>query len=64
MIVVIMVVIMMVVVVVTCPSPPGIKLDPKTFRGNVMFSAVDFAYPTRPEAAIFRGLDLMVPAGE
>ena len=54
-----------VVVVVTDSLPPsGIRLPPETFRGDVKFSGVNFAYPTRPQAAIFRGLNLNVPAGE
>ncbi|XP_063868346.1 ATP-binding cassette sub-family B member 10, mitochondrial-like [Scylla paramamosain] len=45
------------------PTSGGIQLPPEAFRGEVNFSSVDFAYPTRPDMAIFKGLDLNVPAG-
>lgn len=45
------------------PTTGGIQLPPETFHGEVNFSGVDFAYPTRPDTAIFKGLDLSVPAG-
>jgi ATP-binding cassette, subfamily B, bacterial len=32
-------------------------------RGDVRFSDVHFAYPTRPAAPVLRGLDLHIPAG-
>ncbi|XP_045123243.1 ATP-binding cassette sub-family B member 10, mitochondrial-like [Portunus trituberculatus] len=45
------------------PMSGGIQLPPESFRGEVNFSGVDFAYPTRPDTAIFKGLNLSVPAG-
>ncbi|KAJ6779926.1 hypothetical protein PWT90_09323 [Aphanocladium album] len=32
-------------------------------QGNVTFSNVHFAYPTRPDAKIFNGLDFEIPSG-
>lgn len=45
------------------PVLGGIRLDSATFRGDVQFSGVSFAYPSRPDTPIFRSLDLSVPAG-
>ncbi|KAK7871055.1 hypothetical protein R5R35_007257 [Gryllus longicercus] len=38
----------------------GVKME---FSGRVEFEGVEFAYPTRPEARVLRGLRLQVPAG-
>lgn len=35
----------------------------KSAKGPVRFHNVDFAYPTRPETPIFRGLDFEIPSG-
>ncbi|XP_069463532.1 ATP-binding cassette sub-family B member 10, mitochondrial isoform X2 [Ambystoma mexicanum] len=45
------------------PFNEGIILSPESFRGALDFRNVHFAYPSRPEASIFQGLDLSIPAG-
>ncbi len=37
---------------------------PASCRGEVRFEAVRFAYPTRPEAEVLKGVDLTIAAGE
>ena len=37
---------------------------PEACRGEVRYEAVQFAYPTRPDAEVLRGVDLTVAAGE
>ncbi len=44
--------------------PSGANLTPATARGDIQLSGVHFAYPTRPDVPILRGLDLTIPAGE
>jgi ABC transporter fused permease/ATP-binding protein len=39
-------------------------LRPEGCRGEVRFEAVRFAYPSRPEAEVLRGVDLVITAGE
>jgi ATP-binding cassette subfamily B protein len=39
-------------------------LRPELCRGDVRFEAVRFAYPTRPEAEVLKGVDLELAAGE
>lgn len=34
-----------------------------SFRGALQFRNVHFAYPTRPEAPVFRDFSLSIPAG-
>ncbi|KAM7267651.1 hypothetical protein ACFE04_009817 [Oxalis oulophora] len=36
----------------------------ETFRGEIDFKNVEFAYPSRPECKILNGFDLKVPAGK
>ncbi|KAM7188807.1 P-loop containing nucleoside triphosphate hydrolase protein [Naviculisporaceae sp. PSN 640] len=43
-------------------SEDGIK--PETFEGSVEFRKVKFAYPSRPDAQILKGLDLVFPANK
>lgn len=38
-------------------------LPPDKLKGQLEFSDVSFAYPTRKEAPIFQNLNLLVPAG-
>jgi ABC-type multidrug transport system fused ATPase/permease subunit len=37
---------------------------PESCRGEVRYQAVRFAYPSRPEAEVLRGVDLTIAAGE
>jgi ATP-binding cassette subfamily B protein len=39
-------------------------LRPESCRGEVRYEAVRFAYPSRPEAEVLRGVDLTIAAGE
>uniref|UniRef100_A0A8B9DCX7 ATP-binding cassette sub-family B member 10, mitochondrial n=1 Tax=Anser cygnoides TaxID=8845 RepID=A0A8B9DCX7_ANSCY len=45
------------------PFNEGITLGKSTFRGALEFKNVEFAYPTRPEASIFKDFSLSIPAG-
>ncbi|KFP71046.1 hypothetical protein N310_12065, partial [Acanthisitta chloris] len=45
------------------PFNEGITLGKDTFRGALEFKDVEFAYPTRPEASIFKDFSLSIPAG-
>uniref|UniRef100_A0A8B9SGF7 ATP-binding cassette sub-family B member 10, mitochondrial n=1 Tax=Anas platyrhynchos TaxID=8839 RepID=A0A8B9SGF7_ANAPL len=45
------------------PFNEGITLGKATFRGALEFKNVEFAYPTRPEASIFKDFSLSIPAG-
>lgn len=38
--------------------------QPKECQGEFEFRNVDFAYPTRPNAPVLQGLNLMIPAGK
>jgi len=44
------------------PLSGGVR--PASCRGEVRFEAVRFAYPTRPEAEVLKGVDLTIAAGE
>ncbi|NWV43715.1 ABCBA protein, partial [Grantiella picta] len=45
------------------PFNEGITLSKDVFRGALEFKDVEFAYPTRPEASIFKDFSLSIPAG-
>ncbi|XP_018015021.1 ATP-binding cassette sub-family B member 10, mitochondrial [Hyalella azteca] len=45
------------------PYQGGLIISPGALEGSVEFRDVHFSYPTRPQAPIFRGLNLLVPAG-
>uniref|UniRef100_A0A8C2ZUM1 ATP-binding cassette sub-family B member 10, mitochondrial n=1 Tax=Cyclopterus lumpus TaxID=8103 RepID=A0A8C2ZUM1_CYCLU len=45
------------------PLNEGLVLPPDQLKGQLEFSDVSFAYPTRNEAPIFQNLSLLVPAG-
>lgn len=45
------------------PLNEGLVLPPDQLKGQLEFSDVSFAYPTRKEAPIFQNLSLLVPAG-
>ncbi|XP_040926033.1 bile salt export pump [Betta splendens] len=45
------------------PLNEGQVLPPEQLKGQLQFSDVSFAYPTRKEALIFQNLSLLVPAG-
>ncbi|XP_073321277.1 ATP-binding cassette sub-family B member 10, mitochondrial [Pagrus major] len=45
------------------PLNEGLVLPPDQLKGQLEFSDVSFAYPTRSEAPIFQNLSLLVPAG-
>ncbi|XP_016018842.2 ATP-binding cassette sub-family B member 10, mitochondrial [Rousettus aegyptiacus] len=45
------------------PFDGGVVLQQPGFRGALQFRNVHFAYPTRPEAPVFRDFSLSVPAG-
>ncbi|XP_038617312.1 ATP-binding cassette sub-family B member 10, mitochondrial [Tachyglossus aculeatus] len=45
------------------PFNEGVMLNQKTFRGDLEFRGVRFAYPTRPEVPIFQDFNLSIPAG-
>ncbi|WP_249123391.1 MULTISPECIES: ABC transporter transmembrane domain-containing protein [unclassified Bradyrhizobium] len=45
-------------------APPAPKALPQPPRGDVTFTDVRFAYPTRPEHAVVDGVSLAVRAGE
>lgn len=47
----------------TNPNKDG-SLRPSKLVGEIKFSNVKFAYPTRPDAMIFDDLNLVVPAGK
>ncbi|MEZ4431789.1 MAG: ABC transporter transmembrane domain-containing protein [bacterium] len=47
--------------------PPGVtggSQRPEPVRGAVTFEGVDFAYPTRPDVPVLRGVDLTLAPGE
>ncbi|MCB9550786.1 MAG: ATP-binding cassette domain-containing protein [Myxococcales bacterium] len=47
--------------------PPGVtggSERPEPVRGAVTFEGVDFAYPTRPDVPVLRGVDLTLAPGE
>ena len=44
-------------------SAEGLVLPTDQLKGQLEFSDVSFAYPTRSDAPIFQNLNLMVPAG-
>lgn len=37
---------------------------PSSVAGNILFQDVEFAYPSRPEATVFNGFTLDIPAGK
>eukprot|EP00124_Ichthyophonus_hoferi_P002944 Ihof_evm3s226 gene=Ihof_evmTU3s226 len=37
---------------------------PRTIRGEIVMEGIEFAYPTRPDIHILKGLDLVIPAGK
>jgi len=41
----------------------GFIPDPGTFRGDIEFKDVEFAYPIRPDRPVLRGLSLRAPSG-
>lgn len=41
-------------------SEEGRKVDPKSVTGEIVFENVKFAYPTRPNTQVLRGLDLVI----
>ncbi|XP_071910581.1 ABC transporter B family member 1-like [Coffea arabica] len=46
------------------PDDPEATLVPDRLRGEVEFKHVDFSYPSRPDIAIFRDLNLRARAGK
>ncbi|XP_027013646.2 antigen peptide transporter 1 [Tachysurus fulvidraco] len=44
-------------------SPEG-SLAPKTLRGHIRFNNVTFAYPTRPDESVLKGVSLELKPGE
>ena len=42
----------------------GIIINDKEFQTNMNLSAVEFTYPSRPEAKILKGLDLTIKEGQ
>lgn len=46
-----------------CSPTEGLVLPPEHLKGQLEFSDVSFAYPTRKETPIFQNLSLLVPAG-
>jgi ATP-binding cassette subfamily B protein len=45
-------------------APPQARALPEPARGDVVFDAVRFAYPTRPQAYVVDGISFAVRAGE
>ncbi|KAM3916509.1 ATP-binding cassette sub-family B member 10, mitochondrial isoform 2-T2 [Leptodactylus fuscus] len=45
------------------PFNEGLVITPDRFRGALEFQDVSFMYPSRPDAPVFQGLNLSVPAG-
>nr|QFR37212.1 ABC transporter [Cyberlindnera americana] len=41
-----------------------INLYPKECLGDIKFKTIDFAYPTRPDIKVLKGLNIHFPAGE
>lgn len=41
-------------------SEDGRRVDPKSVTGELTFENVKFAYPTRPNTQVLRGLDLVI----
>ncbi len=39
-------------------------IEPAVLAGDIVFSDVHFAYPSRPEAKVLDGLNLRIPAGK
>jgi ATP-binding cassette subfamily B (MDR/TAP) protein 1 len=42
----------------------GVKLDEKTFSGDIEFKNIRFAYPTRPDVTILESFNLKVKSGQ
>jgi ABC-type multidrug transport system fused ATPase/permease subunit len=45
------------------PLDAGRALDPRSFRGEIVFDRVSFAYPTRPAAPVLRDVSFRIPPG-
>lgn len=45
-------------------SNEGIVLQPSEFRSNISVDSVEFAYPSRPDGKILRGLSLDIQQGQ
>ncbi|XP_053567125.1 ATP-binding cassette sub-family B member 10, mitochondrial isoform X2 [Bombina bombina] len=45
------------------PFNEGLVLNSKSFKGALDFRDVTFMYPSRPDAPIFKGLNLSIPSG-
>lgn len=42
----------------------GLTLPVNEVKGEIRFSNVNFAYPSRPDVTLFKDLDFFVPAGK
>ncbi|XP_042868828.1 ATP-binding cassette sub-family B member 10, mitochondrial-like isoform X1 [Penaeus japonicus] len=47
----------------TIPTQGGLTLPVEDMKGEIRFSNVNFAYPSRPDVTLFKSLDFIVPAG-
>lgn len=44
-------------------SPDGLRTDPDMIQGRLSLENINFSYPTRPDAPVLRGFNLVVEPG-